>query len=153
MRGTTPGENIPKSMFLWAKNMTFGPLGHVLILLKGPANSYLLLFFFKYEIYFIYWHIEPTSVPMLKSVTFRAPFALFKSPLNSSKTWIFKNDLFLCFICHIEPTCQILRIYNQKCEFWPLGPLLPFLKGPPNSSKTNIFKNINFFCFTLSHCA
>ena len=36
---------------------------------------------------------------------------------------------------------QKLCIYNQNCWFWPLGPLLPFLKGPPNSSKTNIFKN------------
>ena len=55
---------------------------------------------------------------------------------------------FAVFLCHIEPTCQKLRFYNQNCEFWPLGPLLPFLKGPPNSSKTEIFKK-KFFCFSF----
>ena len=29
---------------------------------------------------------------------------------------------FAVFLCHIEPTCQKLRFYNQKCEFSPLGP-------------------------------
>ena len=24
-----------------------------------------------------------------------------------------------------------LHFYNQNCDFWPLGLLLPFLKGPP----------------------
>ena len=62
-----------------------------------------------------------------------------------------KIIFFAVFLCHIEPTCQKLCFYNKNCEFWPLGPLLPFLKGPPNSSKTEIFKNYNFFCFTLSH--
>jgi len=47
---------------------------------------------------------------------------------------------FAVFLWHIEPTCQKLRFYNQKCEFWPLGPLLPFLKEPPNSSKIEILK-------------
>ena len=58
---------------------------------------------------------------------------------------------FLFFFCHIEPTCQKLCFYNKNCKFWPLGPLLPYLKGPPNSSKTEIFKNYNVFCLNLSH--
>ena len=41
LRGTAPGANIPTSMFLFmSKNMTFGPLGHVLTPLNGPPNSY-----------------------------------------------------------------------------------------------------------------
>ena len=54
---------------------------------------------------------------------------------------------FAVFLCHIEPTCQKLRFYNQNCEFWPLGPLLSFLKGPTNSSKTKIFKKQKFILF------
>ena len=67
-------------------------------------------------------------------------------PFKGTPKFIF----FAVFLCHIEPTCQKLRFYNQTCKFWPLGPLFPFSKGPPNSSKTEIFKNYNFFCFTLS---
>ena len=59
----------------------------------------------------------------------RAPFALFKSPPppkvmknGNFQKWYF----FAVFLCHIEPTCQKLRFYNQKCEFGPLGPFCPF---------------------------
>ena len=40
LRGTAPGANIQKRMFFMSNNMTFGPLGHVLALLKGPPNKY-----------------------------------------------------------------------------------------------------------------
>ena len=50
----------------------------------------------------------------------RAPFVLFKSPLNpfallkrapnSSKTEIFKNNNFFCLLCHTE-----LCFYHQNC--------------------------------------
>jgi len=91
LRGTAPGANIPKSMFLWAKiwllahKDTFWPQIHMF-----------WYFFFKHKISFIYCHIEPTCQ---KFGTYdekchfwlvMAPFALFKStpPLNSSKTKI-----------------------------------------------------------------
>ena len=92
-----------------------------------------------YEQKYDFWHV-------------RVPFALFNPPPKLIKKQKFSQMIFfLFFFCHIEPTCQKLCFYNKNCKFWPLGPLLPYLKGPPNSSKTEIFKNYNFFCFTLSH--
>ena len=93
-----------------------------------------------YEQKYDFWHV-------------RVPFALFNPPPPKliKKQKFSKMIFFAVFLCHIEPTCQKLCFYNKNCEFWPLGPLLPFLKGAPNSSKTEIFKNYNFFCFTLSH--
>ena len=69
------------------------------------------------------------------------PFALLNHPPKLIKKQKFSKMIFFAvFLCHIEPTCLKLCFYNKNCEFWPLGPLLPFLKGPPNSSKTEIFK-------------
>ena len=83
----------------------------------------------------------------------RVPFALLNPtpPKLIKKQKFSKMIFFAVFICHIEATCQKLCFYINNCEFWPLGPLFPFLKGAPNSSKTEIFKNYNFFCFTQSH--
>ena len=92
---------------------------------------------------------------MSKNMTFGSlgsllPFS--KSPPKLIKKQKFSKMIFFAvFLCHIEPTCQKLCFYNNNCEFWPFGPLLPFLKGPPNSSKTEIFKNDIFCCFPLSH--
>ena len=63
------------------------------------------------------------------------------------------NSKYVGVTNQLDKICQKLCFYNKNCEFWPLEPLLPFLKGAPNSSKTEIFKNYNFFCFTLSHWA
>ena len=100
--------------------------------------------------------MSENSVPMVKSVIFGSlgpllPFSKAYPPKLIKKQKRSKMIFLAVFLCQTDPTCQKLRFYNQKCEFWPLGPLLPFLKGPPNSSKSEIFKNNNFFCFTLSH--
>ena len=140
-----------------SKNMTFVSLGP---LLKGPLTHQKRIFsktsttpscgrplraqiFRKvcfYEQKYDFWHV-------------RVPFALFNPPPPKliKKQKFSQMIFFAVFLCHIEPTCQKLCFYNNNCEFWPFGPLLPFLKGPPNSSKTEIFKNYNVFCFTLSH--
>ena len=93
-----------------------------------------------YEQKYDFWHV-------------RVPFALFNPPPPKliKKQKFSQMIFFLFFFCHIEPTCQKLCFYNKNCKFWPLGPLLPYLKGPPNSSKTEIFKNYNVFCLTLLH--
>ena len=56
------------------KNMTFGPLGHVLTLLNGPPDSYFLIFFFS-NIRFLSFIVTlsplaKNAVPMVKSVNF-----------------------------------------------------------------------------------
>ena len=38
--GDRSGRKYSKKYVFMSKNMTFGPLGHVLTLLKGPPNSY-----------------------------------------------------------------------------------------------------------------
>merc|ERR1739842_65732 len=55
-----------------------------------------------------------------------------------------KIIFFAVFLYHIEPTCQKLCFYKKNCEFWSLGPLLPFLKGPPNSSKNGNVQKLQF---------
>ena len=39
------------------------------------------------------------------------------------------------------------NFYNQKCEFWPLGPLLPFLKRAPELIKNGNFQKLQFLLF------
>merc|ERR1739842_56056 len=57
-----------------SKNMTFGPLGHVLTLLNGPPDSYFLIYFVS-NIRFLSFIVTlsllaKNAVPMVKSVTF-----------------------------------------------------------------------------------
>ena len=65
-----------------SKNMTFGPLRHVLT--YGEKCDFWLV---------------------------RAPFALFKIPTPKliNKQKFSKIIIFATFLCHIEPTCQKLR--------------------------------------------
>ena len=80
--GDRSGPQIFRKVFM-SKNMTYGPLGHVLTLLKGPPNSYVLIFFFEHKISFIYCHIEPACQKFgiygekCDFWLVRAPFALF----------------------------------------------------------------------------
>ena len=103
-----------KKYVFMSKNVTFGPLGHVLNLLNGPPNSYFFIFFFKQKISFIYCHIEPSCQ---KSGTYgekcdfwlvRAPFALFKGPppWTPEKRKLSEMIFFAVFLSHTEPTCQ-----------------------------------------------
>ena len=105
----------------------------------GPLRAQIFRKVCFYEQKYDFWHV-------------RVPFALFTPPPKLIKKQKFSQMIFFAvFLCHIEPTCQKLCFYNKNCKFWPLGPLLPYLKGPPNSSKTEIFKNYNVFCLNLSH--
>ena len=115
----------------------------------GPLRAQIFRKVCFYEQKYYFWPIRTRFERWLV----RAPFSLFKIPTPKliKKQKFSKMIFFAVCLCHIEPTCQKLCFYNKNCEFWPLGPLLPFLKGAPNSSKTEIFKNYNFFCFTLSH--
>ena len=104
----------------------------------GPLRAQIFRKVCFYEQKYDFWHV-------------RVPFALFTPPKLIKKQKFSQMIFFAVFLCHIEPTCQKLCFYNKNCKFWPLGPLLPYLKGPPNSSKTEIFKNYNVFCLNLSH--
>ena len=45
--GNRSEHKYSKKYVFISKNMTFGPLGHVLTLLNGPPDSYFLIFFFQ----------------------------------------------------------------------------------------------------------
>ena len=47
--GNRSEHKYSKKYVFISKNMTFGPLGHVLTLLKGPPNSYFFNIFFKHN--------------------------------------------------------------------------------------------------------
>merc|ERR1711978_530044 len=57
---------------------------------------------------------------------------------------------FAVFLCRIEPTCQSLCFYNKNCEFWPFGPLFPFLKGALTHQKRK-FSKITISSVLLCH--
>ena len=67
---------------------------------------------------------------MSKNMTFGSLWPLLpfsRSPPKLIKKQKFSKMIFFAvFLCHIEPTCQKLCFYIKNCEFWPLGPLLPF---------------------------
>merc|ERR1711978_518917 len=74
-------------------------------------------------------------------------FGTLGSPKLIKKHKFSQLIFFAVFLCHIEPTCQKLCFYNNNCEFWPFGLLLPFLKGPPNSSKNGNYQKLQFLLF------
>ena len=128
------GRKYSKKYVFMSKNMTFGPLGHVLTLLNGPPDSYFLIFFFKHKISFIYCHIEPTCQ---KCGTYgekcefwlvRAPFALFKSlhpkliENGNFQKWYF---LLFSFVKLSLPAKNYVSI-TKSVNFGPLGPFCPF---------------------------
>ena len=43
------------------------------------------------------------------------------------------------------------NFYNQKCEFWPHGPLFPFLKRAPELIKNGNFSKITISSVLLCH--
>ena len=72
---------------------------------------------------------------MVKSVTFGSlgpllPFSKAYPPKLIKKRKFSKMIFLAVFLCHIEPTCQKLCFYNQKCEFGPLGPFTLFKRAP-----------------------
>ena len=160
--GGAPGANIPKSMF-YEQKYDFWLIGTRFDLFKGtPKLIFFLFCFVKHKIYFIYCHIEPicqkfgTYSEKCDVWLVRALFALFLPPppsLNSSKTEIFKNDIFCCF--PLSHWAYLPKITFLQPKVWILAPWAPFafFKRAPNSSKTEIFENNNFFCFILSHWA
>ena len=139
--------------------MIFGPLEYVLTLLKGPPNSYFFNIIFS-NIRFLSFIVTlsplaKNAVPMVKSVNFDSlgpllPFSKAHPPKVLKNGNFQKWYFFAVFLCHIEPTCQKLRFYNQKCEFGPLGPFCPFWKGPRTHQKRK-FSKITISSVLLCH--
>ena len=88
---------------------------------------------------------------------------MMKSPSVNEPLWKFRNNAawpsqIFAFRnlkkTSTTPSCggplqaQIFQnFYNQKCEFWPLGPLLPFLKRAPELIKNGNFQKYQFLLF------
>ena len=89
------------------------------------------------------WHLAPWGHFVL----------LEKAPKLTIKLTFWKVIFFPILVCHVEPTCQRLCVYDRNCDIWPSKPFLPFIKGPLNSPKMVFFKRYIFiFFFYFSHC-
>ena len=53
---------------------------------------------------------------------------------------------FAVFLCHIEPTCQKSRFYNQIVNFAPWAPFALF-KRAPELIKNENFQKLQFLLF------
>merc|ERR1739842_191929 len=93
-------------------------------------------------------HTEPTYQkimflsPKLQLLALKGPLkAPFKGPLNSSKSKIFKRNIFpLHSFVTLSQHTKRLCLYTHNYVFWLLGPFLK-IKGPLKGTEMQIFKN------------
>ena len=144
---------LPKNMFLSPKLRLLahkGPLGPLRTPFRGPLNSSKTKTF-RNNNFFCFtlsdWAYLPKIMflsPKMRLLAHKGPLgplmAPFKGPLNSSKSKVFKRNIFSLhsFVTLIQHTKK-LCLYAHNYVFWLLGPFLK-IKGPLKGQKCKFSK-------------